>query len=209
MAAWTTVKLKGNQQVIPRTCPNCLGPTSHSLRYGYKGWKGWLTRTTYFQTFYYCEPCCDQAQSAGGLSTLAFWMGLLGMISSFILMAVFAEPFRDPATHRLPDDKMMLGAALGILVAGLVFGGIYAIVRAVKRRRYPPKDSQVVWGPAVYYTGGAFLDVLGKHAVYRAARREWAVALVRENPDQADEATYQELVGAPRPVQAPDQRPFG
>ena len=40
-------------------------------------------------------------------------------------------------------------------------------------------------------------------------RPEWIVALVKANPDQVDDATYQGLVGAARPVEAGTARPFG
>lgn len=210
MTQWQTVQLKGQQQVMPRVCPNCLAPSTHSLRYGYKGWKGWLTRTTYYQTFYYCEPCCDQADSALGLSTWGFWMGFLGVIGGFVGLAVFADAFRDPVTHRVPEDKMVLAMALAVAASALLFGGVYALVRTLKRRRFPPREGQILWGPAAYYTGGGFMDLTGKYAVYRVARSEWARELVRDNPEQVDDATYQALVGAARPsAPAVEERPFG
>ena len=63
---WTKVVLKGRSQLIPGLCPNCLAPADQSFRYGYRGIEGWLTRTTYYQTFTYCRACHGQAVSVAG-----------------------------------------------------------------------------------------------------------------------------------------------
>jgi hypothetical protein len=57
-------------------------------------------------------------------------------------------------------------------------------------RRYPQNEQQAVWGLAAYYKGSG---------TYVAARPEWLAALVEENPEGVDDATYREVTGRDRP----------
>ena len=86
---------------------------------------------------------------------------------------------------------------------------IYLAARALKRRRHPHRPGQAVWGLAAFYTGGTAFGFNNRFAVYKAARPEWIAALVRANPEQVDEAVYQNLVGTVRPALVQAARPFG
>lgn len=208
MVQWHRIRLKGTEQVMPDACPNCMGPSTHHFRYGYKGWKGWLTRTTYYQTFYYCEPCMKQADSALGLGGWSFFGGVLGFFAWLAVTISLAEAYRDPETHRVPDLIMALVFLLGTAVAVGIVMGIRFLVKAIKQRRHPLKEGQAVWGVAAYYTGSGFLDVQSL-ASYKAVRREWLAEMVRLNAQQVDDATYQAWVGEAKPAPEPEARPFG
>ena len=205
MSQWSLVKLNGKSQVIPKVCPNCLQPSAQEFRYGYKGLKGWLTRTTYYQSFNYCEPCLKQARSAMGLGTWAFFLVMLGLVSAIISSIALDEAFRDPGAAQSTAGGLVL---LGPVGSAAIFVGLYFLVRKVKRGRYPLRPEQALWGPAVFYVGSGFMDLQNRSA-YKAVRREWIAALIQANPEQADEGTYQAFVGMPKPPAAPVNRPFG
>jgi hypothetical protein len=210
MATWPSVKLKGKSQVIPRICPNCKAPAAVSHRYGYKGLKGWLTRTTYYQTFNYCGPCGKQADSALGLQGWAFGLAILGFFACIGFLALSVEStaqFRDPVTHEASSLVAALSIIAAILAAAVISGGLWWLVRTIKRKRHPMRPEQAVWGPAAYFTGSGVLDVQS-HSSYKAARREWLAELIKENPAQVDDDTYVSYVGAARP-EAVNARPFG
>jgi hypothetical protein len=210
MATWTSVKLKGKSQVIPRICPNCMAPATVSYRYGYKGLKGWLTRTTYYQSFNYCDPCHKQADSAQGLKGWAIVFGILGFfvfIGFLVLSTDLMAPYRDPETHALSEAAAALSIIATVIAAAVISGGLWWLVRAIKRKRHPMKPEQAVWGPAAYYAGSGVLDVQS-YSSYKAARREWLAELIKANPAQVDDDTYVSYVGAARP-EAGAARPFG
>jgi hypothetical protein len=210
MATWASVKLKGKSQVIPPICPNCMAPATVSYRYGYKGLKGWLTRTTYYQTFNYCDPCHKQADSAQGLMGWALGLSILGVaafVVFLVLLVDFTAPYRDPETHKASDLTAVLVMIAAILAAAVLCGGLWWLVRAVKRKRHPMSAGQAVWGPAAYYTGSGVLDVQS-YSSYKAARREWLAELIKANPAQVDDDTYVSYVGASKP-ETGAARPFG
>lgn len=208
MGSWHQVRLKGKEQVIPELCPNCLGPSTHRFRYGYKGWKGMLTRTTYYQSFYYCEPCMNQADSALGLNNWSIFGFILGLIAFVSVLIATSEAWRDPQTRKVPDHLMTLGLILGASAAALALFGIRGLAKLIKQKKYPKTEAQAVWGAAAFFVGSGFMDMQNL-AVYRAVRREWMAELVRLNPQQVDDATYQSWVGQARPAAAPEGRPFG
>lgn len=210
MALWTSIKLKGKSQVIPPICPNCMAPATVSFRYGYKGLKGWLTRTTYYQSFNYCAPCHKQADSALGLFNWGIVFAIVGFfvfIGLLVLSVQMSDPYRDPVTHKASDLLTLLCMAGSVLAAAVISGALWYLVRTIKHKRHPLKPEQAVWGPAAYYTGSGVLDVQS-FASYKAARREWLAELVKANPAQVDDDTYVSYVGASKP-QAAGARPFG
>jgi hypothetical protein len=206
---WTRVVLKGRAQVIPSICPICLGAADQKIRYGYKGLEGWLTRTTYYQTFAYCEACHPQVVSATRLRRWGYFGVVVGCLALIPILLTFSSLLKDPATGKTTDAAINVGMA----VAGLLSLGIavliYWVARTLKRRRHPLRPGQAVWGPGAFYTGSARMGLSSGTAVYRAARPEWAAALLKANPEQVDDATYQALTGAARPTTTPDSRPFG
>jgi len=208
MRGWHRLRLKGKEQVIPDICPNCLGPSTHRFRYSYRGWKGMLTNTNYFQSFYYCEPCMNQADSAMGLNGWTILGIVFGIFTFVATLVLTVDTWRDPETKVVPDSMITLGMSLAALGGAAVVFGVRALAKFIKKKRFPKTEAQAVWGPAAFYAGSGFLDMQNQ-CVYLAARREWLADLVRLNPEQVDDATYQTWVGQPRP-NIPDQsRPFG
>ena len=208
MRGWNRLRLKGKEQVIPNLCPNCLGPSSHRFRYGYKGWKGMLTNTTYYQSFYYCEPCMKQADSAMGMFGWTFLGVLMGFAAFLTTLITTADAWRDPVTQVTPGSMVTLGMTLSVLAGAGVLFGFRFLVKWIKQKRHPKTEAQAVWGPAAYYAGSGFMDMQNQ-CVYLVARREWVAELVRLNPEQVDPATYQSWVGQPPPARAAEDRPFG
>ncbi len=208
MGEWHQLRLKGKEQVMPELCPNCLGPSTHRFRYGYKGWKGALTNTTYYQSFYYCEPCMNQADSALGLNGWTILGAVIGFIAFLIVAIASADAWRDPATKRVPEYLVTISMILGALVAAGCIYGVRALAKLIKQKKYPKTEAQIVWGPAAFYVGSGFMD-LQDQAVYKAARKEWIAELVRLNPQQVDDAMYQSWVGQPKPAAPAQARPFG
>ncbi|WP_243382264.1 hypothetical protein [Geothrix alkalitolerans] len=206
---WTRIVMKGEAQVIPPVCPNCLAEGREHLRYGYKGLEGWLTRTTFYQSFHYCPSCLPQARSADGLRRWG-WSSLLvaflGAVAGVIALGeVLKDPVTGVCTPLQADFVVAGGAALGIL-AGILF---YLAARFVKRRRHPRRPDQAVWGMAAYYAGKSRWGLDAHTAVYLAARPEWIAALAKANPDQVDEASCQGITGGTRPEASKSGRPFG
>lgn len=62
---------------------------------------------------------------------------------------------------------------------------------------------------AVFYRGGTHWGFNNAYAVYKAARLEWIVALVRANSWQVEPAVYLSHMGAPQPAPEPAGRLFG
>jgi len=194
MANWPSQKLKGESQVLPRVCPNCLREANVELRYGYKGLKGWLTNTTYYQSFLYCEPCADQVMAQRKLGLFRFWFCVLGFFGGLIAFAFAADTKEHSVLPLLAPI-----AVIAVLVAG------YRLIRSIKRKKSPKRDDQAVWGiAAVYYGSG--LDM--SSSIFRAARPEWLAALVAANPDKVDDDTFQKVVGRAKPTADPNG-PFG
>jgi hypothetical protein len=62
--SWPSITLRGDAQVIPRMCPNCLANADVELRYYYTNpVSGLLGGTRYFQTFNYCSQCAETARA--------------------------------------------------------------------------------------------------------------------------------------------------
>jgi len=210
---WPKVALKGESQTIPRLCPNCLKEAEVELRYCYiRPWDV-LRPTRYFQSFRYCAGC--GAAAAAHLRHLGRtgWLlkapgAILALVGSCAGAAALTEAVlpgsRDPAVR---GPVAAAGFAAGLAAVGLLAGLFAWWSKKAALRRSPPREGQAVWGVAAYYTGSTLLDLLGGSKVYRAARPEWLAALVRANPDQVDDATYRQLVGAEKPARQP-QRPF-
>lgn len=208
MRGWNRLRLKGKEQAIPDLCPNCLGATTHRFRYGYKGWKGMLTNTTYYQTFYYCEPCMNQADSAMDLRGWTIFSVILGVITFIGTLIVTVDVWRDPQTKLVPEAMATLGMVLAVLAGVVPVLGVRALAKFIKQKRHPRTQAQAVWGPAAFYAGSGLMDMQNQ-CVYLVARREWAAELVRLNPEQVDDASYQSWVGQPRPESSSQSRPFG
>jgi hypothetical protein len=206
---WTRVAMKGKAQVIPATCPNCLGAAERKYRYGYKGIEGWLTRTTYYQTFSYCERCHPQAISAAGLRRWGIFAGIFAFFAWIPLLIALTDAARDPVTGLATGLRGDLAIAASVALALCAGGVIYGAARGLKHRRYPKRPEQAIWGLAVFYTGGMHLGFNTSYAVYKAVRPEWIVQLLKANPEQVEEAVYQNLVGEARPSLVPAARPFG
>ncbi|HEX9009555.1 MAG TPA: hypothetical protein VF804_04250 [Holophagaceae bacterium] len=206
---WTRIVMKGTAQVIPAVCPNCLGPADQRLRYGYKGLEGWVTRTTFYQTFAYCPACLPQAASASRLGRWG-WTGVgLGLVAAVAGAILLGDALRDPATGvctNLNANLAIAGsAALGVTTGLLT----YLAARLLKRRRHPLRPGQAVWGRAAFYTGAARWGLHRDTAVYLAARPEWIAALARANPEQLDGPAYQQATGEAQPAPIAGARPFG
>lgn len=206
---WTRIVLKGKSQVIPGVCPNCLGEADQRLRYGYKGLEGWVTRTTFYQTFAYCPACLPQAVSATRLPHWGWFGVLTGFIGAIAGSVLLADALRDPATGVCTPLQANLAIAGGMAV-GVATGLLtYVVARFLKRRRHPQRPGQAVWGRAAFYAGAARWGLDPNTCVYLAARPEWAAALARANPEQLDAQAYHQATGEARPALAPGERPFG
>ena len=206
---WTRLALKGTSQTIPPVCPNCLGKADQEIRYGYKGIEGWLTRTTYYQTFSYCDVCRPQAASASGLRGWGIFLGFIGFFVMIGAAVAIIDALRDPATGKGSTLSANLSIAGGAAVGILAWVLLYLLVRFVKRQRHPRRPGQAVWGCAAFYTGAPRFGLDSGTAVYIAARPEWIAALAQANPAQLDERTYAQVTGQQRPEPSPASRPFG
>jgi hypothetical protein len=134
-------------------------------------------------------------------------LGFLAFIGFLVLFVEFTASSRDPETHKASDLTTALVMIASILAAVVISGGLWWLVRTIKRKRHPMRPEQAVWGPAAYYTGSGVLDVQS-YSSYKAARREWLAELIKANPAQVDDDTYVSYVGASRP-EAGNARPFG
>ena len=206
---WTRIVMQGRAQMIPAVCPNCLGPADMKLRYGYKGLEGWVTRTTYYQTFNHCGACHPQAVSAAGLRRWGYLGVVLGIAATMAAAVILSDAFRDPVTG-VCTSRMADLAIAGGAVAGLATGVLtYQVARFLKWRRHPLRPEQAVWGRAAFYTGAARWGLDKDTAVYIAARPQWIAALAQANPEQLDEQAYRQVTGGARPTAEPNSRPFG
>jgi hypothetical protein len=206
---WTRVVLKGRAQVIPAVCPNCLQAADQKYRYGYKGLQGWLTRTTYYQTFTYCPACHPQAVSHLGLRRWGVFAGVMALLFSIPLLVGIVDFLKPRLTGWSTDFQMFVTFVLAALGGLCIWALIYFTARRIKQGRRPLRPEQAVWGLAAFYTGGTHLGFSSSTSVYKAARPEWIAALVKANPDQVDDATYQCMVGDARPGTTGNERPFG
>lgn len=205
---WTRIVLNGRAQVIPAVCPNCLGEGDMKLRYGYKGLEGWVTRTTYYQTFAYCRTCHPQAVSATGLRRWGIFAVAVALLVAILAAVVLSDFLRDPVTGVCTPFRANLGVALAA-AAGLVAGVLtFLVAKFVKRRRHPLRPEQAVWGRAAFYVGKARWGLDSNTSVYLAARPQWVAALARSNPEQIDDQAYRQATGEGRPI-LPPERPFG
>lgn len=211
-ATWTKVKLKGDSQTIPRICPSCLAPSTTEWRYCYVRPfpLGFLDRTRYWQTFYYCDACSPGVQAffgkekvSGCLVPILFIAGLVGGLLLLI-----------PKEGSNPDQSDAGKTRRGLAMAGAAVAAIALPVagslgvKAIYKGRAPQRPDQPVWGPSAYYIGDGWMGFGSADArVYTAVRPEWLKALVEANPAQVDEATYQRVAGTARP-KPPEQKPF-
>ncbi len=207
--SWSRIVLKGTAQVIPAVCPNCLGPADQRLRYGYKGLEGWVTRTTFYQTFAYCPACAPQAVSATGLRRWG-WTGVaVGFVAAIAGALLLGQALQDPGAGACTPLQANLAIA-GAGVIGVAAGFLtYVLARSLKRRRHPLRPGQAVWGRAAYYAGAGRWGLDHGTAVYLAARPEWIAALARANPEQLDAPAFQQATGEAKPAPAAEGRPFG
>jgi hypothetical protein len=207
---WSKVELTGEGQAIPRTCPNCLKPSEVENRYSYtRPFPIYLLdRTRYWQTFYYCSSCARTLDAFFKHQRIKGWLwfpagaAFIGALIGSAMLFSKGGPF-----ERLKDSDamvpIMIGADLLLVIA--LFWGISSMIKRFIKGRHPQQADQATWGPAAYFVG-SWLG-LGNAKGYIAARPEWIRALVESNRDQVDDATYQRIVGAPKPaVEA--KRPF-
>jgi hypothetical protein len=208
---WPAVKLSGSSQAIPRSCPGCLKSPTVEWRYAYRRpFPLWvLDRTSYFQTFYYCEEC------AGGLRTFFKYRRWKGVLTFLAFPSLFIAEVAAATTFGKAGPLHAVGETLGVAVllggtALLVLGGFGAIAQFLKKKIRGPagQGSSPLWGPTAYYVGDGMMGfAISSAHVYRAYRPDWIKALVQSNPTQVDEASYQRFVGAPKPVPT-DAKPF-
>lgn len=209
---WTKVKLKGESQTIPRVCPSCLAPSTTEWRYCYVRPfpLGFLDRTRYWQTFYYCDACSPGIQAffskekvSGCLVPVLFILGLVGGLLLFIPN----EKGRPSQTEEAKTRRVMAMVGAGVAAIGLPIVGALG-VKAIYKGRAPQRPEQPVWGPSAYYIGDGMMGFGSMDArAYTAVRPEWIKALVEANPDQVDDATFQRVVGSAKP-RPPEEKPF-
>jgi hypothetical protein len=202
---WPSAKLKGDSQVIPRVCPNCLKPTELYYRYGYTGPFYLLSRTTYYQTFYYCKPCGQAMEKKWKQDKWTFWVKLLLSFASFF--APIALMVNMPKqTGSGVDIMTVLFITAMIGTPFLVFFGLGWIFNSSYNRKNPIRPDQVTNGPAAYYAGKAILGMFGPN-IYSALRPEWLQELVKLNPGQVDSTAYKNMTGQDKPASG-TQKPF-
>ncbi len=210
---WPKVAVKGSSQVVPRTCPNCLGAADVSLRYCYiRPWDV-LRPTRYFQSFRYCAACAPAAEAhlrhRGRTGWLLRFPGLFLVMLAGMAAGMLGLQHLLPGATDAPGGQVLRGVACGggIAAALLLAGLLIWWSRRAAERGCPRREGQATWGLAAFYTGSPVLNLLGDRKIYRAARPEWLAALVRANPDQVDDATYRQVVGTDRPPRE-SNRPF-
>lgn len=203
MKGWGKVKLKGESQLMPKLCPNCLQPGDIDARYSYSPhFLIYLfTRTTYWHTFYYCRDCSTQLDAyfskESKLGCLWF-VYMVGFVAS--LVGITVQTNEGGFLHGV-DNALQTAAVIGTMVAYIALCiGLSRWVTAFYRRKAPKQPAQATWGPAAYYVGdGALGFGNALTRVFRAARPDWIRALVEANPTQVDDATYQMITGHKRP----------
>src|SRR6185369_12256014 len=181
--------LKGDGQVIPKLCPNCLAPSTMRHRISHR-----FLNTTHYQTFSYCDYCSQTLQDGVSVERwklLAYLLGLVITIGGGIgLIKVMGKD----APGWAPVVPFIIAICAG-----------WAMIHFIKRGkldRHPLRPEQAEWGPAVYYIGHGAFGFNVFTAKYKARRREWLRELVRQNPGQVTDAVYQEWTGSSRPVDA-------
>ena len=198
---WPKVTLRGEGQVIPHVCPNCLAPGLIHCRYDYSPpFFIWLfTRASYYQTFFYCPGCAGLLAAQDRIWGVFRWYLPVGIVVFTLLLI---------ALERLGVSSNTAGSAVAVLVVVPYFL-IFGWLRWQARVQYPLRADQVTWGRAAYCTGPGWVPALfgPSRAVYRAAQPEWLKRLVEANPEQVDNETYQRVVGMPKPI-VEQKRPF-
>ena len=187
MAEWIRISLKGDGQVIPKICPNCLAPAVSQYRISHR-----FLNTTHYQTFNFCAYCTQSLRDQDSMERWKFLAYLLGAAITVGGAVALIKVIGKAAPGWVPLAPFLLAIAAG-------WGMVHFIKRG-KLQRNPLRAEQAEWGPAVYYLGhGAFgLNVFT--AKYKARRREWLRELVRLNPAQVSDAVYQEWTGAAKPA---------
>ncbi len=195
---WPSAKLKGDSQVIPRVCPNCMKPSELVFRYGYTGPFYILSRTTYYQTFYYCKPCGESMQKKWKNNKWTFWVKLLLSFLAFFapvgLMVSLPKP-----TGFLGDIMPGIYTGACLVFPFLVFFGLGWLFDGMYDKKNPMRPDQVTTGPSAYYAGKAILGMFGPN-IYSAVRPEWLKELVKLNPSQVDDATHKNFTGQDKPA---------
>ena len=208
---WTWLRLVGASHVIPRCCPNCLGPADVPLRVGFVGVFHWMCAPWggSYQTFYYCGSCAESARAfiryrrvlcfftnmLAGLFPVYFPLG----IAAYFLAVVPATALR----NALPESwggyvAIPVGVVLGLMV---MVGGIKILASFLKglmMGRTPLREGQAARGLAAYYVNGT----------YWAARYAWIRALGEANADLFDPAAFEKSFGIPHPSPGPKSGPF-
>lgn len=172
--------------VVPYVCPNCMaeGTAGYRTAHNY-----FLSNTTHYQTFWYCQPCLSAIRHESGTSFLKW---LAAIATGIGIAALLAQSQIDPTILAV----LSLAAAIG---AG-------AIVVALRRMGKPLPAGGLGRRPVAYYTGQSF-GGFGTRDIYRARRPEWLNLLVRANPDKATDESYSALTGQARPAMT-KEKPF-
>lgn len=190
---WPMVEVKGGSVVVPQVCPNCMSEGTWRWRYGHSYF---LSNTTYYQTFYYCEACSNVMTNERRIRRLQWLVGiplLLGLVGIEVLVA-------SNSPQGEAGGVWYVAGALA-LAAPFVVG--YLIGRKLRAAKPLPPNA-LGRKPAAYYTGKTF-GGLGGRDVYRARRREWLDLLVRANPDQVPGQVYAQRTGEAKPAK---EKPF-
>jgi hypothetical protein len=190
---WPMIEVKGGAVVVPQVCPNCMGDGTWRWRHGHKYF---LSNTTYYQTFYYCDACSDILSNERRIGRLQWLIGIplfLCLVGLEILVA-WTWP-------QAGSDGIWLAAGTLPLLVPIIVGYLIGYrMRAAK----PLPAHALGRTPAAYYTGKTFAG-LGGRDVYRARRQEWLDLLVRANPDQVRGEEYAQRTGEAKPAK---EKPF-
>jgi len=177
MAEWHSIDFSRNAQVIPPLCPSCLASAAMPVRTTHL-----FLNQRYTQTFYYCEPCGKQTESAPSL----FFSALIGLLLGAFAGNAFALGMYSKLSEAMKSNSVVNALPLIMMVSGAV--GLPWWRRRSALRRFPLREGQAAWGPAAYYVGTPGFG-FGGGARYKALRPEWIREFVRLNADQADAAT--------------------
>jgi hypothetical protein len=182
MVDWPKVELPGRKFLVPRVCPNCMGPATTEWTATYtKGRLGGVDH--YSMPFYYCDACSDMFREVRkvdkqiasiGHNLMAGWL-LLGMLSIILLPIALVGP---------PDNfKAPVALLTTLIVAALAF----YMTRHFRRKRQRLWETTKPRLPpnAAGYGFAAFClkskGVFRKSTTFTAARQEWLDLLVKEN----------------------------
>ncbi len=199
IGTWPSVVLSGEAQQIPRACPNCLKAPSLEHRTGFANpltW--WFTRTTYYQTFYYCADCGPLVERYVKLRSRIGCL-LVPMVMATFIGCIIAGIWIGEQLGLEKRSPVSTWIGIGAIVVGipLAFMIYDALVRGWAARA-KLKEGQVVAGPAAFYVGEGFFATKNKE--YRVFRPEWLKLLVEANAAQVDDATYRRITGAAKPA---------